>query len=312
VRQAPEEIEKGALCNISLGEWMEDRGFGRYFRERFLLPMGGAIWSTPADRMRDFPAESFIGFFRNHDLMTGLESAMQWRTVDGGSREYVLRALRNLGPRARAGLEVVRVDRASGRPLLTYADGSIEAFDQVVLAGHSDQNLAMLSDPDAEERAVLSAVRYSPNRAVLHRDPALMPKRRKVWSSWNFLSLGFEQDAGRPAAVTYWMNRLQGLDSSRDLFVSLNPPVEPDPEKVFASFDYAHPQFDQAAFEAQGRIDAIQGRGGVWHAGAWLGYGFHEDGLKSGLRVAAALGARPVWARDPGEVAERQYAVAAE
>ncbi len=312
IRKAPADMDAGALAGLSLGQWIEQNGFGPYFRERFILPMGGAIWSTPSDRMQDFPAESFVNFFRNHDLLTGLGDAMQWRTVDGGSRQYVQRALALLGPRARAGLEVVQVSRAGGRPELTYADGATEVFDQVLLASHSDQNLAMLADADAVERALLSAIQYAPNRAVLHRDPALMPKRRKVWSSWNFMSQGFEQDAGRPAAVSYWMNRLQGLDPARDLFVSLNPTFEPDPDKVFASFEYAHPQFDQAVFSAQAAFDVIQGRGGVWHAGAWLGYGFHEDGLKAGLRVAAALGAAPAWAADLGEPIGGAFAAAAE
>jgi predicted NAD/FAD-binding protein len=178
-----------------------------------------------------------------------------------------------------------------------------------VLASHSDQTLAMLSDADPEERALLSAIRYTPNRAVLHSDASLMPRLRKVWSSWNFLTNG--DDRHRPAAVTYWMNRLQSLPG-QDLFVTLNPAREPDPEQVHAEFSYAHPLLNADAFEAQRDFDRIQGRGGVWHAGAWLGYGFHEDGLKSGLRVAASLGALPSWAADDIEPISSTYALAAE
>jgi hypothetical protein len=297
---APLDMAEGRLDGLSLSQWLEQRRFSGWFRERFLLPMGGAIWSTSLRDVLDFPAVNFVRFFCNHDLMTGLDPAQRWRTVEGGSREYVRRVHARLGPRIRPGRRVVQVETGHGQPSLRFADGSLARFDQVVLAVHGPQARALLAHPDEAQSRILGAFRTSRNRAVLHSDPALMPVRRKVWSSWNFLSEGAEADALRPAAVTYWMNRLQGIRADRPLFVSLNPAIDPAPEHLHSVQDYAHPLYTQASFAAQAQMDEIQGRHGVWYAGAWLGYGFHEDGLRTGLRVAAALGSQPGWAVDVG------------
>lgn len=296
-RVAPKDLASGQLEGQSLGDWLVQRRFSTWFQDRFLLPMGGAIWSTCLADVMHFPAESFVRFFVNHDLMTGLDPAQRWRTVDGGSREYVSRLVARLGPRAMIGREVVAVDQASACPLVRFADGTQETFDQVVIATHGPVARGLLSSPDREQAAALAPFRTSVNRAVLHSDPALMPKRRRVWSSWNFLANG---DNERPAPVSYWMNRLQGIREDRPLFVSLNPTREPDAALTHAEFTYDHPLFDRASFIGQKVIDDVQGRGGVWFAGAWLGYGFHEDGLRSGLRVAEALGSRPAWVKDTG------------
>lgn len=298
-KQAPAALADGSVGDATLDEWLRARGYSARMREQFVLAMGAAIWSTPVKQMEAFPARAFFQFFANHELFAGLGPSIQWRTVTGGSREYVRRVLQRLGPRAVAGVGAVSVTRTSaGKVAVAFDDGSSDQFDHVLLATHSDQSLALLSDADAEERALLGAVRYSQNTAVLHRDPSLMPKRRKVWSSWSVLFDTKAAAAGdAPAVLSYWMNRLQNLDPDKPLFVTLNPDRAPDPALTFQTFSYAHPLFDAAAFAAQTRIDAIQGRGGVWHAGAWQGWGFHEDGLKSGLRVAEALGARPDWAR---------------
>lgn len=296
-RVAPKDLASGRLAGRSLGDWLQERRFSRWFRDRFLLPMGGAIWSTCVADILNFPAESFVRFFVNHDLMTGLDPARRWRTVDGGSREYVKRLVAELGPRVVVGQGVVEVAQHEARPIVRFADGTEEAFDQVVMATHGPVAHKLLSRPDVQQDTALSAFRTSPNRAVLHSDPALMPKRRRVWSSWNFLSDG---DAERPAPVTYWMNRLQGIQEDRPLFVSLNPSREPAEHLVHQEFQYDHPLFDRAAFDGQHAMDSIQGRRGIWFAGAWLGMGFHEDGLRSGLRVAEALGSRPEWVRDTG------------
>lgn len=297
-RIAPAALAEGRLAGLSLGAWLEAEGFPAVFRDRFILPMGGAIWSCSTAQMLAFPAEGFVAFFRNHDLMTGLDPAQRWRTVTGGSREYVSRALAALGPRAVAGQGVVSARRDAAGAVLRLSGGQEARFDHVLFACHADETMAVAEGLDAEEANLLGSFRFAPNLAVLHSDPALMPKRRKVWSSWNFLSHGAAEDARRPAEVTYWMNRLQGLPEDLPLFVSLNPAVDPDPARVHGRFLYDHPLYDARAFAAQKDMDRIQGRGGFWHAGAWLGYGFHEDGLRSGLRVAAALGARPDWARD--------------
>ena len=295
---APKDLNEGKLQGLSLGAWLDWRGFSAWFRDRFLLPMGGAIWSTSLAEMESFPAASFVRFFVNHDLMTGLDSAQRWRTVEGGSREYVQRLVAALGPRVMVNRPVAEVDQHAARPILRFEDGTTETFDQVIIATHGPVARRLLVSPHADQAEILGAFRTSSNRAVLHSDPALMPKRRRVWSSWNFLANG---DAGRPAPVTYWMNRLQGLPNNRPLFVSLNPTRDPRPELTHGTFSYDHPLFDAASFDAQEAMDGIQGRGGVWYAGAWLGYGFHEDGLRAGLRVAEALGSRPSWALDTGQ-----------
>ncbi len=311
-RRAASSLADGSAEGISLGDWLIREGFSPWLRDCYVLPMGGAIWSSPIDRMMEFPAENFLNFFRNHDLLSALETRQDWRTVSGGSTEYVDRLIGRLGSRAQTNARVMEVTRPGGLPHLRFANGSIEVFDEVILACHGPEALAMLADADVQERAALGAFRTSPNRAILHSDAALMPRRRKIWSSWNFGSAGPAIDRLRPAPVTYWMNRLQGIDPAYPLFVSLNPDREPDPSLVHAELDYAHPVMDGEAFAGQRAIAAVQGRGGVYFAGAWLGYGFHEDGLRAGLAAAAALGARPAWARDQPEAASGVAAEAAE
>ncbi len=308
----PNDLVAGSMAGLSLNDWLELRGFGGWFRERFLFPMGGAIWSTSLAEIGDFPAESFVRFFVNHDLMTGLDSAQRWRTVDGGSREYVKRLVAALGPRIETGRAVEKVDQHQPRPVLQFADGTSEPFDQVVMAAHAPQSLAMLARPDADQARVLGRFKTSENLTVLHSDPALMPRRRRVWSSWNFLSNGIEADRSRPAQVSYWMNRLQGIPEDRPLFISLNPTREPDPALTHRTFTYSHPLFDNHSLSSQAEMAALQGRRGVWYAGAWLGFGFHEDGLRSGLAVAEALGSRPEWVRDTGTPLSPPVLVAAE
>jgi predicted NAD/FAD-binding protein len=288
-RIAKADLSAGRLGALTLGGYLRLRRFGAAFVERYLLPMGAAIWSTSQGGVEATPAESFIRFFSNHDLLQLIQPA--WRTVRGGSRAYVGRIAATLGHRVRLGAGVREVRRTPRGVLVEDARGVVEAFDQVVLACHSDQALALLADADGEERSLLGAIRYAPNRAVLHADQSLMPARRAAWGSWNYLGGRGREGAG----VTYWMNNLQGLDPSRPLFVSLNPVRPPAPDRTFGVFDYDHPQFDADALAAQAALGRIQGRGGIWYAGAWLGHGFHEDGLTAGLRVAHALGGEVPW-----------------
>jgi predicted NAD/FAD-binding protein len=290
-RMALEDLESGQLDDLSVGGYLRLRQFGADFERRYLLPMGAAIWSTCEAGISGAPAESFVRFFANHNLLQMVQPT--WRTIAGGSRAYVDRLAAILGDRVRVGLGVRGVRRCGAGVEVTDAQGQTTRYDQLIFACHSDQALALLTDADDEERAFLGAVHYAPNRVWLHRDPPLMPRRRGAWGSWNYMA---GHDGGGPGGVTYWMNSLQAIDRACPLFVSLNPPREPDPALTFGTYDYDHPQFDTPALAAQRRFGRVQGRGGVWYAGAWLGYGFHEDGLTSGLRVAMALGGHTPWA----------------
>jgi uncharacterized protein len=258
--------------------------------------MAGAIWSCPLDTMLAYPVATFVRFCHNHGLLQ-VNDRPQWFTVVGGARQYVRKIAAAL-PDVRVGAPVFEVTRnAASRKVRVRSRHGVEVYDQVVLACHSDQSLKLLTDADCGERGVLGAVGYQPNRALLHTDPRLMPRLRKVWSAWNYLSDGDGDGGGgggddAGVAVTYLLNKLQPLPFSTPLFVTLNPPTEPAPERVIAEFDYSHPVFDRTAIEAQQRLPAIQGRRQVWFAGAWTGYGFHEDGLASGLAVATALRSR--------------------
>lgn len=277
----------------SLGNWLAERRYGEGFVHDHLLPMAAAIWSCPIETMMTFPARSFARFFANHGLLD-FTNRPQWRTVVGGSRVYVAKIAAALGDRVRLDTPVTSACRIGGGVAVTDADGMVEVFDEVVLATHGDQARRLLVDADDEEQAVLNAFTTQPNQAILHRDARLMPKRRRTWAAWNYAANGADP-ASRQVAVTYWMNRLQPLDTTRPVFVSLNPLFEPDPETVFACISYAHPVFDANAIAAQRALPGIQGRRRVWFCGAWTAWGFHEDGLRSGVAVARALGVEPPW-----------------
>ncbi|WP_291844262.1 FAD-dependent oxidoreductase [Maricaulis sp.] len=280
--------KSSAETTLTLDEFLKQKGYSRAFREDHILPMCAAIWSSPVDQMRGFPAGAFFRFFLNHGLLQ-LTDRPQWRTVTGGSQAYVQALAEAIEGEIRLSTPISSVRRHDGGVTLTLEQGETEDFDEVVFACHSDQALALLADADPEEAALLSAIRYRPNTAVLHTDTRLMPARRSAWASWNYL----ERSHGdtREISLTYWMNRLQPLPVAVPVLVTLNPQTEPDPARVLRTDQYSHPVFDQAAIAAQTAIGAIQGKGGVWYSGAWLGSGFHEDGLQSGLIVAEALGA---------------------
>lgn len=266
-------------------------GYSSGFVEDYLVPMTAAIWSARPQEILAFPAATMLRFLSNHGLI-GLTDRPQWRTIVGGSTSYIQRLADRLHGNIYLSTPVKKVKRHPGMVEIRTAAGS-GWYDQVVLAVHSDQALAILGgDADRAERSVLSRIPYQDNLAVLHTDRRLMPRSRRAWSSWNHMA-GPERDGSQRVSVTYWMNRLQPLDTPDDLFVSLNPAIEPN--QVHGRFSYAHPRFDAAALGAQHNLAHIQGRRGTWFAGAWCGYGFHEDGLNSGLTVARALGAHPPW-----------------
>ena len=292
-REAP--AHAGKLGLATLGEFLEQHRYGRAFRDDHLLPMAAAIWSVPAPAILDYPAEAFIRFCENHGLLK-IKDRPRWRTVEGGSRTYVEAMLAQFSGRTCLNRGVATINRIAGRVAITDMDGETEWFDQVVIAAHADQALAMLADPSDAERSLLSAFRYSRNAAVLHDDPALMPKRRQTWSSWNYLGRRKPNSQTNDLCVSYWMNRLQGIDDPRPLIVTLNPRETPRAGSVIDSVTFDHPVFDNAALAAQQALWSLQGRRNTWYCGAYFGAGFHEDGLQAGLAVAEALGAKRPWA----------------
>jgi predicted NAD/FAD-binding protein len=289
-RQASRLAVAGAgESGLSLGAFLDLHGYGAAFRDWYLLPMAACIWSCPSAQMLAFPLTTFVRFCHNHGLLQ-VSDRPQWRTVAGGSRVYVEKLLAGIAQR-RLATPVCAVTRQPGgaRAVRLDLDTGSEYFDQVVLASHSDESLRLLGDASDGERAMLAAIRYQPNRAVLHTDSSCLPARRKAWSAWNYQGRAAAAGSAPDVCVHYLINMLQPLPFKKPVIVSLNPLDEPAAGTVFASFDYAHPVFDGAAIEAQASLAALQGRGNTWFAGAWTGYGFHEDGLKSGLAVADAL-----------------------
>jgi uncharacterized protein len=284
-KQAPRDLAEMERTGETLDAYLSRNGYGDLFKEAHLLPQAAAIWSCSMGQMSAYPAASFVRFYMNHNLLT-YDLKPTWRTVDGGSREYVNRLHAAFQGRTVLNAGVVGVSRDASGATLRFVDGRSERFDSVLLATHSDQALKLLDQPTAEERRLLGAIAYRPNRAILHRDTAAMPKRRHAWAAWTHK--GYSDRSGE-GGVTYWMNELQSLPGP-PLFVSLNPARDPDPALVIGEWDYEHPVFDQAAVAAQGELWSLQGQGGVWFAGAWFGSGFHEDGLQAGLAVAEQLG----------------------
>ncbi len=295
------EAQQETALQQPIGDFLAERGYGAAFRDWYLLPMLGCIWSCPTDQMLRFPVATMIRFCHNHGLIR-VTDRPQWYTVAGGSRNYVQRMLRRIAD-ARAGTPVRAVrrvppDTASAGVWIDTDHGS-ERYDAVVLAGHSDQSLALLgAQASPDERAVLGAIGYHRNRALLHTDASVLPTRRKAWAAWNYLRAPQHAQEQSAVCLHYLINRLQPLPWQQPVVVSLNPVREPASGTVIGEYDYAHPVFDLAAIAAQRRQPQIQGRSNVWFAGAWTRYGFHEDGLMSGLAVAKGL--RAQWATGAG------------
>ena len=287
-RSAPDHIAELWDTLEPLGSYLDRHGYSAGFQQDHLLPMAAAIWSTPCAAMRAHPAAAFLRFCDNHGLLQ-VDRRPDWRTISGGAQEYVRRLIAPLEGHILTGRAVRALTRDATGVTLRDITGETTRFDQVVIAGHADQALAMLADADAREQKLLGAFRPSRNRTLLHTDPTLMPRRRRVWASWNYLgAMTDAPDPGLPC-VTYWMNKLQNLPGP-DLFVTLNPTVEPRAGSVLFEGEFNHPGFDAAALRAQRDLWSLQGVRRTWFAGAWFGAGFHEDGLQSGLAVAEALG----------------------
>lgn len=277
--------------DTSLGQLLESHRYSKAFIDDYLLPMAGCIWSCAPKDILAFPAATFIQFCLNHGLLQ-ISDRPQWKTVQGGGREYVQRITERLGDvRLNTPVQAIERDGASVR---ICTDAGEETFDAVVMATHAPTSLKLLSQASVQEKACLSAVQYQANRAILHTDTRLLPQRKKVWSAWNYLAT--ERVSGvRPVCVSYLINQLQPLPFDTPVIVTLNPVVSVDPASILGQFDYEHPVFDQAAIAAQNSLAALQGKNRTWYAGAWTGYGFHEDGLKSALRVADQFGVAPSW-----------------
>lgn len=272
---------------ISLGNFLQREGYSRYFVEDHIVPMGAAIWSTSVKDMLNYPARSFIDFYENHGLL-GLLSWPQWRSVRNGSQSYIDKLVADANFEILTDCAVKRVVRRAGHVHITDKRNVSRAFDHVIIASHADHALAMLDEPSEKEHELLGAFKYQKNTAVLHRDQRMMPKRRRLWSSWNYLKHGDRDD--QELCVTYWMNRLQELTTKTDYFVTLNPSSEIHAKFIDYQVEYDHPVFDAQAKVKQAELGMIQGQNRTWFCGSYFGHGFHEDGLKSGLHVAEMLG----------------------
>ena len=285
-RQVLADLDSGRIdAATTLGDYLRAQRYGQRFIDHYVVPMGSAIWSMSRADMLGFPLQFFVRFCRNHGLLS-VSNRPQWRVIEGGSRGYIEPLCRRFVGRIRLNCAVTRVSRDDGGVTLACATGP-ERFDSVVFACHSDQALALLDTPSRAEREVLGALRYASNEVVLHTDTRLLPQRRKAWASWNY-RLGGTQQA--PAALTYDMNILQGIDAPVTFCVSLNQTAQIDPAQILARFDYAHPQYSLAAVAAQARHAELQGQQHSFYCGAYWANGFHEDGVTSVLRVAEHFG----------------------
>ena len=286
-RQAPEFLHSGSN-RLSLGEYLSMNGYGNAFCHDHILPMGAAIWSAKIKEVTEIPAKAFIRFFANHGLLS-LNDRPQWKTVDGGSREYVACIRRACNAKIEFNADIQAIERRPDQVIVRDCRNGDQTYDHVVLATHADQALALLGDADKLERRTLGAFKYSRNRVVLHEDSRLMPIRKRVWASWNIIDCN-QADSQNRLCVTYWMNKLQSLVTEEPLFVTLNPVFEPDTTMIRQEFIYHHPLFNHAVMEAQTDLRELQGRRRTWFCGSYFGYGFHEDGIQAGLGVAEELG----------------------
>lgn len=289
-KQAIEDLEQQRIDPaMTLGQYLSLKGYGDKFAKKYLIPMGSAIWSASTDVMFNFPLLFFVRFFKNHGLLS-VNNRPQWRVIKGGSGQYLKPLSESFSDRIRTNCAVQSVARTENGVQLTLPDGSVENFDEVVFACHSDQALALLSDPSAQEQQVLGAMPYQSNDVVLHTDETLLPAKKLAWSSWNYQLKSEQQEQ---ATLTYNMNILQGIESNTTFCVTLNATRDIDPNKILGRYQYSHPVFSLASVAAAERWSDINGVNNTWFCGAYWANGFHEDGASSGIRVAKALGA--IW-----------------
>ena len=288
-KQAIADLEQQRLDPaMTLAEYLSLKGYGKLFADKYLIPMGSAIWSASTEVMLNFPLVFFVRFFKNHGLLS-VNNRPQWRVIQGGSRQYLQPLSKDFSDRIRTNCPVQSVTRVEKGVQLALADGSIEHFDEVVFACHSDQALALLSDATQQEQQILGAMPYQENDVVLHTDESLLPTKKLAWSSWNYQLKSQQQEQ---ATLTYNMNILQGIESDTTFCVTLNATDDIDSDKILGRYQYSHPVFSLASVAATERWDDINGVNNTWFCGAYWGNGFHEDGASSGIRVAKALGAQ--------------------
>jgi predicted NAD/FAD-binding protein len=287
-REAERDLAAGGLRELTLGDYLRRGGYSDMFVRHHLIPTAAAIWSTPDNRMMAFPAESFLQFFHNHGLLT-VNERPQWRTVVGGSHTYVKRILADFSGEVRLCAPIASVRRFDDRVALATSAGPVGEFDGVVIAAHADEALGMLADPSDAERRLLGAWVYQPNDTVLHTDAAVMPPMRRVWSSWNYTRERGSDPAG-PAALSYWMNRLQGLQTNTPLFVSLNRRTPFAADRVVMRTVYHHPTYSRETLAAQAELPALNGKRRTWFCGSYFGYGFHEDAVRSAVELVRGFG----------------------
>lgn len=273
----------------TLEEFINSLSLGDYFKNYYLFPMAGAIWSCPLDLIKNYPAKTFLQFFYNHGLLSVINQP-QWYSVNGGSKQYVKKILADLD-KVKLNCGIVSSKKVDDHIILRDDKDQDYRFDHVIFASHTDQTYNIISDKSADEEAILSQIKYSKNVAILHKDQNQMPKSQKAWASWVYLSKKKENKV----SLSYWMNNLQNIGSNKPLFVTLNPLEEISKQDIFATYHYEHPIFDDKAIKAQENLHKIQGKRNMWFCGAWTKYGFHEDGLNSALNVAKQLGVEAPW-----------------
>ncbi len=279
--------------SITLGQCMDELKMGDWFRHYYLLAMGAAIWSCPIDTIMAFPARTFLHFFKNHGLLN-IKDRPQWYTVQGGSREYVKRLTASFTDQIRLNCGVKKVLRSGNQIQVFDTAGGADIYDQVIFACHADEAMKLIKAPPKDVRDVIGAFSYQDNTVLVHRDESFMPKKKKCWASWIYLSEK-RYDINSSVSLSYWMNNLQPLETNTPVLVTLNPGRRPPDELIYDEHQFAHPVFDLKAIKAQARIPEIQGKEGMWFCGAYQRYGFHEDGLLSAVHIAKAMGADIPW-----------------
>lgn len=296
-KEAIPAINDPRWADFTLAQYIQSRGYGSDMLDRYLIPMSSAVWSTPPEEMLDFPAMTLLRFWHNHGFL-GLDKRHQWFTVTGGSRNYAQKLTAPYQEQIRRSRKVIGVKRSPKSVELSFAEGTSETFDKVLLASHADQSLAMLSDPTEQESRLLREFRYQPNTATVHTDESFMPRLRRCWASWNYRLEGSEKGVER-ATIHYWMNNLQHIKGEKNYFVSLNCENQIAPEHILRRIKYEHPLFSLSAIKAQRELDSLNNLSPdqtTYYAGAWFNYGFHEDGLASALACSRALAGEEVWA----------------